>query len=102
MEFQQTKCFPSPSSPPFSSNVYDPSKSLDLSSLESVKSWVEEVGGVVPYVSHVALNAGVMSVPLEPRNEETGVEPQLHTNHVGKMGEGGRGGERQARFFFAR
>eukprot|EP00520_Triparma_pacifica_P015373 CAMPEP_0118661710 /NCGR_PEP_ID=MMETSP0785-20121206/16437_1 /TAXON_ID=91992 /ORGANISM="Bolidomonas pacifica, Strain CCMP 1866" /LENGTH=368 /DNA_ID=CAMNT_0006555193 /DNA_START=173 /DNA_END=1275 /DNA_ORIENTATION=+ len=78
----ESLCFSSPSSPPFSSNVYDPSKSLDLSSLESVKSWVEEVGGVVPYVSHVALNAGVMSVPLEPRNEETGVEPQLHTNHV--------------------
>jgi len=66
----------------FVSNVMDPSVSLDLASLKSVSAWTSTVSSSLPYVSHLALNAGIMSVPLNPRNPETNLEPQLHTNHV--------------------
>ncbi|GMI37445.1 hypothetical protein TrRE_jg7247, partial [Triparma retinervis] len=75
----ESLCFPTGG---FVSNVVDPSLSLDLSSLASIKAWSDSVTSSLPYVSHLALNAGVMSVPLNPRNPSTGVEPQLHTNHV--------------------
>ena len=62
------------------SNVHVPELPLDLESLPSVSEWAASL----PYghVTHLALNAGVMSTPLHPRNPGTGAEPQLHTNHL--------------------
>ena len=75
----ESLCFPDGGYTP---NVMDPDARLDLESLESVKKWSDEVKSSLPYVSHLALNAGIMSVPLNPRNPSTGLEPQIHTNHV--------------------
>ncbi|GMH75111.1 hypothetical protein TrVE_jg11321 [Triparma verrucosa] len=68
----------------FTSNVIDPSLSLDLGDLDAVKKWAESLSAQegVDYVTDLVLNAGIMSTPLEPRNPGTGLENQLHTNHV--------------------
>jgi NAD(P)-dependent dehydrogenase (short-subunit alcohol dehydrogenase family) len=63
------------------SNVFVPSTPLDLDSVSAIDSWAAEVARSHSKLSHLVLNAGIMSTPLNPRNSDTNLEPQLHTNH---------------------
>ena len=71
----------------FISNVYVPTASLDLNKPSTLQNWVDSLTSLpnqnspITYISHLVLNAGIMSTPLYPLNAETGMENQIQVNH---------------------